>query len=230
MPCRWRLGRRDLLLVLASLALAVGLGLGIDPRQPPVLDEQLLHWTGRVLQGAPGELLVQIYRLSGTGFTFVLVLMGLLLVALKRWWVDLRLLAMSTGGILLIIDMALKPLFDRSRPPAKLLPVDGRSFPSGHAAGVVAFYGAMALILAFHYPQWRRPLLLLTGLWMALVWLSTLVVRAHWPSDLLAGAAVGLAWLLICLGCWHPEPGQPEPGKPEPGHPERERPERGRPR
>ena len=202
LPRRWRLRRHGWLVLLACLALVAWLGLSIDSRQPPALDAWLLNRTGTLLQGLPSALLIQVYRLSGTGFTFVLVLMALLFVALRRWWPDLRLLAMSTGGILLIIDLGLKPLFDRSRPPAKLLPVDGRSFPSGHAAGVVAFYGAMALILAFHYPQWRRPLLVLTGLWMVLVWLSTLVVRAHWPSDLLAGAAVGLAWLVVCLGCW----------------------------
>ncbi|MBM5800327.1 MAG: phosphatase PAP2 family protein [Cyanobacteria bacterium K_DeepCast_35m_m2_023] len=31
---------------------------------------------------------------------------------------------------------------------------------------------------------------------------STLVVRAHWPSDVIGGAAVGLAWLGLCLAVW----------------------------
>ena len=38
--------------------------------------------------------------------------------------------------------------------------------------------------------------------WITLVWFSTLVARAHWPSDLLAGGAVGTAWLTVCLALW----------------------------
>ena len=80
--------------------------------------------------------------------------------------------------------------------------VDGRSFPSGHAAGSVAFYGAMVVILASHHPRLRRPLLIGSALWIGLVWLSTLYARAHWPTDLLAGGGVGLAWLVLCIGYW----------------------------
>jgi undecaprenyl-diphosphatase len=135
----------------------------------------------------------------------------LIYVLLRRWWNDLLLLVFATGGILALVDLVLKPLFDRSRPPDKLLDVDGRSFPSGHAAGAVAFYGAMLVILSLHYPQLRRPLAIATTLWIALVWLSTLYARAHWPTDLLAGGAVGLAWLTIGLGFWR-QP-SPPPGR-----------------
>jgi undecaprenyl-diphosphatase len=41
---------------------------------------------------------------------------------------------------------------------------------------------------------------------VALVWLSTLYARAHWPTDLVAGGAVGLAWLTICLTFWREPP------------------------
>jgi hypothetical protein len=55
----------------------------------------------------------------------------------------------------------------------------------------------------------RRPLVVAASLWISLVWLSTLVARAHWPSDLLAGGAVGTAWLTLCLALWrsqrHPQ-------------------------
>jgi undecaprenyl-diphosphatase len=109
---------------------------------------------------------------------------------------------MASGGILILVDLVFKPLFSRNRPPGSLLPVDGHSFPSGHAAGAVAFYFAMVVILASHHPRLRRALVVGACLWVGLVWLSTLYVRAHWPTDLLAGAAVGLAWLTVCLAFW----------------------------
>jgi membrane-associated phospholipid phosphatase len=190
-------------IVLAGCVAVVGvLGASIDPRFPPAFDVEALTWIRSHLEGGLGDALIQIYRFSGVGFTAFLVLASIIYVVVKRWWNDLRLLVMASGGILVIIDLWLKPWFDRHRPPEKLLLVDGRSFPSGHAAGAVAFYGAMLLILAAHHPRWRTPLTIGACLWISLVWLSTLYVRAHWPTDLLAGAATGLAWLTLCKALW----------------------------
>jgi membrane-associated phospholipid phosphatase len=196
---------RDGLILSACLAVLFLLGrLVTATDQAPELDHLTLDGLGRVLAGPIGLLLLQVYRLSGVGFTALLVVAALIFLLLKRWWNDLKFLVMATGGILAIVDLWLKPFFDRARPHAKLLPVDGRSFPSGHAAGSIAFYFAMVAILSLHYPHLRRPLALGATLWVALVWLSTLVARAHWPSDLLAGGVVGLAWLTICLAFWRP--------------------------
>jgi membrane-associated phospholipid phosphatase len=198
----WQPRHRDALVVALCVALVSLLALTIDPRHPPAFDEAVLRWLGEHLRGPLGDTLLQVYRVSGVHVTGFLVLAALIYVVLRRWWTDLRLLVMATAGILALVDLALKPLFDRARPPDKLLDVDGRSFPSGHAAGAVAFYGAMLVILAAHYPHLRRPLAIGACLWVALVWLSTLYARAHWPTDLLAGGAVGLAWLTVCLGFW----------------------------
>jgi undecaprenyl-diphosphatase len=194
--------RRDWIVLGLCIGLVSVLGARIDPRLPPAFDQSMLAWLGAATPPLLGKLLLQVYRLSGVGFTAFLVLAALLYILFRRWWNDLRLLVMASGGILLIIDVWLKPFFDRARPPEKLLEVDGRSFPSGHAAGAVAFYGAMVIILAAHHPRLRRPLTVAASFWIALVWLSTLYARAHWPTDLLAGAAVGLAWLTICLTPW----------------------------
>ena len=192
----------DVLTVLICIGLVSALAVNLDPKEPPRFDAAVLDWIGDSIRGPLRAVLVQVYRVSGVGFTFVLVLAALFYVSFKRWWRDLAMLVVATAGILLIVDRLLKPFFDRSRPPEKLLPVDGRSFPSGHAAGGVVFYFAMVTILAAHHPRLRWPLTIGAGLWVALVWLSTLVVRAHWPSDLIAGGAVGLAWLTVCLSIW----------------------------
>ena len=188
---------------VVALAIAVLLLLG-----RLVAGEDQLPFDAALLEGfahLPGPLrltLVQIYRMSGVGFTGGLVLSALFYLVRKRWWSDLGLLVVSTAGILAIVDLWLKPLFERARPHEKLVVVDGHSFPSGHAAGSVAFYFAMVAILSLHYPRLRLPLTLAALTWTALVWLSTLAARAHWPTDLLAGGAVGLAWLTICLAFW----------------------------
>ncbi len=209
---------RDRVLLPLCLALLLGLYAMIAPGKPLAsIDGAILSWIGIQLKGPLGDALAQVYRVSGVGFTAFLVAAALIYLTLRRWWRDLRLLVMASGGILILVDLVFKPLFSRDRPPGSLLPVDGHSFPSGHAAGAVAFYFSMVIILASHYPHLRRSLSLGAGLWVALVWLSTLYVRAHWPTDLLAGAAVGLAWLTICLAFWRePLPAAPQTGGPPP--------------
>ena len=192
---------RDCTVMALAIAVLLLLGRLVAGEDPLPFDAALLEELGHLPRPLQMTLL-QIYRMSGVGFTGALVLAALIYLIRKRWWLDLRLLMASTGGILGIVDIWLKPLFDRARPHEKLLVVDGPSFPSGHAAGSVAFYFAMVAILSLHYPRLRRPLTLCALTWTALVWLSTLVARAHWPTDLLAGGAVGLAWLTICLAFW----------------------------
>ena len=209
---RPRFLRRDALVIGGACLLVGLLSLAIDPRQPPGFDEAVLSWLGQHLGGPLGDGLLRVYQLSGKTFTPVLVLAALIFLVLRRRWNDVRLLVLSSGGILAVVDLWLKPWFDRSRPHDKLLDVDGRSFPSGHAAGAVAFYFAMVLILSHAHPQRRWPLSLAACAWVALVWLSTLHARAHWPSDLIAGGAVGAAWLTLCLAFWRPGRGDAPPG------------------
>ncbi|MFF4398692.1 phosphatase PAP2 family protein [Streptomyces sp. NPDC001480] len=89
-----------------------------------------------------------------------------------------------------------KQLADRPRPPREWIPhdeVDDRpdssSFPSGHTAAAVAFTTAVA-------PAW--PLAgTLCAIPTAMVAVERVQSGAHYPSDVVAGGAIGLisAWL-----------------------------------
>jgi len=59
------------------------------------------------------------------------------------------------------------------------------SFPSGHTITAFAF----AMALGYFLPRWRLPLLAVAGL----IGISRVVVGAHYPSDVLAGACIGVA-------------------------------------
>jgi membrane-associated phospholipid phosphatase len=66
----------------------------------------------------------------------------------------------------------------------------GQSFPSGHSATAVGFAVALAIL----YPR---------GRWVyaasALLVMASRVHRhAHFPTDVVAGAGVGVAWALVC--------------------------------
>lgn len=163
------------------------------------LDYLLLDTIRRWIPDNFGPPLVFIYQLSGTYFTGILVISLLFYFILRRFWADFICLSIGTAGILGIIDSILKPWFDRPRPDNSSLLLSGASFPSGHAAGSIVFYFMTCTLLVTHYPRLRLPLFLLSSLWVSLVWFSTLYCRAHWPSDIVAGASVGFAWLSMCL-------------------------------
>ncbi|HWJ31491.1 MAG TPA: phosphatase PAP2 family protein [Gaiellaceae bacterium] len=65
----------------------------------------------------------------------------------------------------------------------------GHSFPSGHA--MTAFAGAT--MLAAYLPRRRVPLLVLA----CLIALSRLYNGVHYPTDVVAGAAIGVAIALL---------------------------------
>jgi membrane-associated phospholipid phosphatase len=102
------------------------------------------------------------------------------------------------GGIIAgITTLSLKNLFNLPRPAGLLEdgsfyrigdPLFIKSFPSGHT--ITAFAIASALYFAAS-PEKRRPLLLLF-LAAALVGVSRSAVGAHWLTDVLAGAGVGI--------------------------------------
>ena len=194
------LGRWRLLMVLVFAVALPAIGSQLSATRKPPFDMAVLDAVHGAIPDALGPLLLRVYQLSGVHVTAVLVLAVLIFLALKRFWADLVCLMLGTGGILLIVDRGLKPFFERRRPMGRLLEdISGRSFPSGHAAGSVVFYFLTCCLLSAHYPRLRRPLFLLSSIWVGLVWLSTLYVRAHWLTDIAAGAALGYVWLSFCL-------------------------------
>jgi len=106
----------------------------------------------------------------------------------------------SVGSILLAT--ALKHSFDRPRPD--LVPhgsmVYTSSFPSGHSTMAAAVYLTLGMVASRFVPR-RRLKVLLIGVAMlvtAAVGVSRVYLGVHWPSDVLAGWAVGASWALVC--------------------------------
>jgi undecaprenyl-diphosphatase len=84
-----------------------------------------------------------------------------------------------------------RPYISHSAVQCATRPLDRYSFPSGHTLHAVAF-----TVLAAHYfPE----LLLLLGPFAILVALSRVVLGLHYPSDVAAGGAIGLALALTSL-------------------------------
>ncbi len=93
----------------------------------------------------------------------------------------------------------LKNLLDRARPEVlhEML-TSGASFPSGHTSGAVVVYGLLWLVLRGRLsPAARRVMAWLCGGLVATIALSRILLQAHFASDVLAGALLGLAWCAL---------------------------------
>jgi undecaprenyl-diphosphatase len=75
------------------------------------------------------------------------------------------------------------------------------SFPSGHAATAAALYGALTvLVVERAQTPAARTACAVTGMLLVLaIGTSRVVLNVHYLSDVLAGLALGLAWLCACL-------------------------------
>ena len=124
------------------------------------------------------------------GFVWLAVAVGISGFSWSRPWLWTR-----VGAAILIAESvtgALKQWVERDRPPVAdpepetLVDLPATfSFPSGHAA--VSF--ACATVLALAVPRLRWPLYGLA----ALIAFSRVYVGVHFPFDVLAGAAIGVA-------------------------------------
>lgn len=129
---------------------------------------------------------------------------GLLLARQKRW-ADLALLAAAAAGGF-FLNWWLKQAYDAVRPPAYDLLELGYTwgFPSGHAIAAIVVYGALGVLL---WPRISRPgrrlavELAIAGL-IGLIGFSRLYVHDHYLGDVLAGLAIGGAWLALCTAVW----------------------------
>jgi undecaprenyl-diphosphatase len=98
-----------------------------------------------------------------------------------------------------LVVRLLKNLLDRARPEVlhEML-TSGASFPSGHTSGAVVVYGLLWLVLRGRLaPAASRALAWLCGALVVAIALSRILLQAHFASDVLAGALLGLAWCAL---------------------------------
>lgn len=128
--------------------------------------------------------------------------------------------AIAAGGTAL--SFGLKALYGRDRPPftSTYLLESSPSFPSGHSLLTAALLPALAIIFMRQERIARiHTTYLALGILLAiLVGLTRIVLGAHYPTDVLAGWAVGFGWVALCragLGIFenrHVEPTVPASG------------------
>ncbi len=116
----------------------------------------------------------------------------------KRRFIDAGALALGLGLSYVAVHIA-KNAYDRPRPANPLVETDLSSFPSGHACYAVTLV-ACATLLVRGGVGWAARVAAITVavIIVAVVTLSRVYLRAHFLTDALGGAALGIAiWSLV---------------------------------
>jgi membrane-associated phospholipid phosphatase len=131
-----------------------------------------------------------------------IVLCALLLpvfLRLFRRWHDWTLIV---AGLLLEVTtfVTSATLVGRDRPPVEQLDsAPTNSFPSGHIAAAVVFYAGLAVVVSWHTRNRvvRAVFVVIAVVAPTIVIVSRLYRGMHYPTDALAGVALGVASLLV---------------------------------
>lgn len=119
----------------------------------------------------------------------------ILSIPLLFWLYDKK-FALRFGIFFLVnayLNSFIKHIFKVPRPPVELHKIEqgGYSFPSGHAQGNTSFWGYLAVQIK------RRWAYITAAIIFCLVALSRVYLGVHFPSDIIVGILVGLAWITV---------------------------------
>jgi undecaprenyl-diphosphatase len=166
------------------------------------LDEDLSAWVARSMPGV-AEWLARVLSWVGGWVGITVIVAAVVLWLVRRGEAAL-------GGLLVVVALGnqvvnaiTKDGYDRPRPTA-VSPIDvplSSSFPSGHAMTGIAVFGLLGLIASRELASGRaRAAAIVAGFALgALIGASRVVLNVHFLTDVLGGAALGLAWLALCL-------------------------------
>jgi undecaprenyl-diphosphatase len=188
-------------LVASVLALLLFMWLGLQIGSGALTAFDLAGRTGlRSLEGPTLSSIMwgaSVYGAPGRLSPLVLVAAAVFLV---RGWRRGALLVVVTIAGAWLLDTGLKFFFSRARPepffdyyPAP----SSYSFPSGHALFAVCFFGGLAVLLT-HRLNGRVAQVavwLVAAVIILLIGSSRVYLGVHYPTDVVGGYAVGLAWV-----------------------------------
>ena len=160
---------------------------------PTALDSRVLTWVDDLNTGFGVDLAKVITAFGSLPVTGGLVLLGAVLLAVRRRPVELTVLVLSALAIYAAVHIT-KGAVDRPRPPEPLAGASLSAFPSGHAA-YSTVYVAMAVILSrvLEGLVSRAALVIVALAGAGAIGASRAYLRVHWWSDVLAGWALGAA-------------------------------------
>ncbi|GAA1853390.1 phosphatase PAP2 family protein [Microbacterium koreense] len=177
--------------VLLLLAAGLGLWLFVRGDQPFAID---VWWNSLLVDAwfpALQAISLAMNFLGGGWFAVLVVPIGgaIILILLRKPWSAAYYIAAQavSAGVVQI----LKHTFGRARPEEIAILSDYGSFPSGHVAGAATLATALFVLVP------RVGMIVVGAAWVFLMAFSRTYLHAHWLSDTLGGALVGVGAALV---------------------------------
>ena len=191
------------------LAAFLGLLVGVLAGWVDLPDRHVLTWLSTRATPSLTRLAIAV-SILGSGWTITPLALGAFLALRRTSPPRAQWLLLTVGGGLLLF-LALAFLIGRPRPTLFESPVTEptASFPSGHALNTTVVFAALYLVISPARRGWRTALAVVGTLTVLSVSASRLYLQIHYPSDLVAGIALGVAWVLA-LHTFRP-PAKPAP-------------------
>ncbi|MDO7849423.1 phosphatase PAP2 family protein [Hymenobacter sp. M29] len=190
--------RKPTLRALLGLAWALfgGLAWAVVRTGGPSWDAPILLFWHRHATPALDALAVFFTIVGNTGPMVGLGVLVLLALLRRRAWHSAVVWTLSVGGSMLLTQV-IKALVARPRPTLwlSLRPETTLSFPSGHAMDTAAI--ATALIFLLWHSRFRAWAVVLGPLFALAVGWARMYLGVHNPSDVLAGWAAAVGWVLL---------------------------------
>jgi undecaprenyl-diphosphatase len=193
-------------LALALLAYAAVAADVVEHGRLSAFDQDMSRWIARSMPVWAEWLARALSWVGGAAGVAVLVALVAAWLVRRGWRMEAAVLVAAAAGSQLLSTLA-KEGYDRPRPTAGspiALP-SSSSFPSGHATTGIAVFGLLGLLLAARLSSRAARLAAIAAGFAvgSLIGASRVVLDVHFLTDVVAGAALGLAWLAVCLLAVH---------------------------
>ena len=165
-------------------------------------DQRAFAWTDSIVSDRLNSIMVAITFLGTHKFLIPanLLLTGYFMLVRKHRWYSIKVASIALSSVALMA--LLKLLFARVRPLEPLLgPALGYSFPSGHSMMSFTFYGLLIYLVNRYTmnPILKWVTMVALGLLIIAIGFSRIYLRVHYATDVAAGFAMGIAWLMFSI-------------------------------